>query len=194
MHHLYPRFLALHDLDDVIALPKPDSEEIELPSLMRDSHLFMEGHGVYLIGVSNATQSSRLAYTPTSRQRRSHAPLDRPKCLAAGPTGSSWCRRYQQPRPQHSKRYVQEGANLLTQRHTEPPSCAKYATVCPSAKCLGAPVPTTRQIAQILHRSAKYGWCGDRLCRLARRGFEQWCHVLPRLSVFFVSSNRAHGV
>ncbi|KIP06361.1 hypothetical protein PHLGIDRAFT_19471 [Phlebiopsis gigantea 11061_1 CR5-6] len=49
MHHLYPRMLALHDLDDVIALPNPDSGEIELPSLMRDSHLFMEGHGVYLI-------------------------------------------------------------------------------------------------------------------------------------------------
>ena len=50
MHHLYPRMMALHDLDDVIALPNPDSGEIELPSLMRNSHLFMEGHGVYLIG------------------------------------------------------------------------------------------------------------------------------------------------
>lgn len=50
MHHLYPRMMALHDLDDVIALPQPGSGEIELPSLMRDSHLFMEGHGMYLIG------------------------------------------------------------------------------------------------------------------------------------------------
>lgn len=50
MHHLYPRLLALHDLDDIIALPRPDTGESEMPSLMRDSHLFMEGHGVYLMG------------------------------------------------------------------------------------------------------------------------------------------------
>lgn len=54
MHHLYPRLLALHDLDDQIALPKPDSNEIELPSLMRNSYLFMAGHGVYLIGELNS--------------------------------------------------------------------------------------------------------------------------------------------
>jgi protein transport protein SEC24 len=51
MHHLYPRLLALHDLDDEIALPKQDSGDIETPSLMRASHLFMEGHGLYLIGM-----------------------------------------------------------------------------------------------------------------------------------------------
>jgi protein transport protein SEC24 len=50
MHHLYPRMLALHDLDDEIALPKEGTGGVELPSLMRNSHLFMEGNGVYLIG------------------------------------------------------------------------------------------------------------------------------------------------
>ncbi|TBU39840.1 sec24-like protein [Dichomitus squalens] len=48
IHHLYPRMLAVHDLDDKIALPDGNGR-IDLPSLMRDSHLFMESHGVYLI-------------------------------------------------------------------------------------------------------------------------------------------------
>ncbi|KAL4254614.1 hypothetical protein ABKN59_005186 [Abortiporus biennis] len=49
MHHLYPRLMALHDLDQFIALPDPNSGRIDIPALMRDSYIFMTGSGVYLI-------------------------------------------------------------------------------------------------------------------------------------------------
>ncbi|THH07856.1 hypothetical protein EW146_g9184 [Bondarzewia mesenterica] len=48
MFYLYPRLLAIHDLDDQIALPNAEGW-VEMPSLMRASHLFMETHGIYLI-------------------------------------------------------------------------------------------------------------------------------------------------
>lgn len=52
MHHVYPRVLALHDLDDRIALPNPDhGGGIMYPTHMRASYACMEGHGIYLIGV-----------------------------------------------------------------------------------------------------------------------------------------------
>ncbi|TFK72464.1 hypothetical protein BDN72DRAFT_326010 [Pluteus cervinus] len=48
IHQVYPPVLALHDLSDDIALPDVNGN-VQMPSLMRNSHLFMQSHGVYLI-------------------------------------------------------------------------------------------------------------------------------------------------
>lgn len=62
MNHLYPRLLALHDLDDQTAVPSPTGK-IQFPALMRDSHLFMSANGVYLIGtVNHMLQSAYLIH------------------------------------------------------------------------------------------------------------------------------------
>ena len=57
MNYLYPRLVALHDLDDEIALPQmvetPEGtviEKVRMPSCIRSSYFFMEANGVYLIG------------------------------------------------------------------------------------------------------------------------------------------------
>ena len=50
MQYLYPPLLALHDLEDDIALPDPSTGRIGLPALMRNSYMYMEAHGLYLIG------------------------------------------------------------------------------------------------------------------------------------------------
>lgn len=65
IYFLYPRLLALHDLDDQIALPSAveDSDDgetrapmgqtpISMPSCMRNGHYFMEAGGIYLMGMS----------------------------------------------------------------------------------------------------------------------------------------------
>jgi len=57
MFSLYPRLLALHDLDNQITFPVTLTDELgnvftttPMPSCMRDSYFFMESAGVYLIG------------------------------------------------------------------------------------------------------------------------------------------------
>lgn len=50
MQHLYPPLLALHDLEDDTALPDPTTGRLSLPALMRNSHIYMAGHGIYLVG------------------------------------------------------------------------------------------------------------------------------------------------
>jgi protein transport protein SEC24 len=57
MHYLYPRLVALHDLNTETALPQMVEtsegtvvEKIRMPSCMRNSYHFMEASGLYLIG------------------------------------------------------------------------------------------------------------------------------------------------
>lgn len=48
IQHLYPQMLALHDLQDWVAIPDAEGKVV-MPALMRNSHTFMEAHGVYMM-------------------------------------------------------------------------------------------------------------------------------------------------
>ena len=50
MQHLHPRLMALHDLTMRAAMPDPTTGLVRMPGLMRDSYIFMESYGIYLIG------------------------------------------------------------------------------------------------------------------------------------------------
>ena len=53
MQHLHPRLMALHDLTMRAAMPDPKTGLIRMPGLMRDSYIFMDSYGIYLIGTFN---------------------------------------------------------------------------------------------------------------------------------------------
>lgn len=50
MQRLYPYLLSLHDLDDTVALPDPDHGSLTMPTMLRSSHIYMQAHGIYLLG------------------------------------------------------------------------------------------------------------------------------------------------
>ncbi|KAF7316124.1 SEC23 SEC24 family protein [Mycena indigotica] len=49
MQLLYPPLLAIHDLAQESGMPDETTGRLVLPDTMRDSHMYMEAHGVYLI-------------------------------------------------------------------------------------------------------------------------------------------------
>lgn len=57
MQHLHPRLMALHDLTMRAAMPEPTTGRIRMPGLMRDSYIFMESYGIYLIGALMSCES-----------------------------------------------------------------------------------------------------------------------------------------
>jgi len=48
--HIYPSMFAIHNLPDQAALAHPQTGWISLPTRLRPSYIYMEPHGVYLIG------------------------------------------------------------------------------------------------------------------------------------------------
>ncbi|KIY47838.1 vWA-like protein [Fistulina hepatica ATCC 64428] len=48
VQHLYPRVMALHDLEDNVAIPDPETGKVWWPSLMQNTYTRMQAHGIYL--------------------------------------------------------------------------------------------------------------------------------------------------
>jgi len=79
--------MSLHDLNETIALPDPVTGRIKVPSLMRNSHMFMGSNGVYLLGKGlKPSYHSRQVADPVFRQRGGHDDLDREQCVSANTT------------------------------------------------------------------------------------------------------------
>ncbi|KAF9653645.1 sec24-like protein [Thelephora ganbajun] len=59
VQYLYPPVMSLHDLNETIALPDPVTGSIKIPSLMRNTHIFMSSNGVYFLGESLSCAPAR---------------------------------------------------------------------------------------------------------------------------------------
>lgn len=52
IRYLYPRLYVLHDAPETMGTYDEESGRIEMPPLIRSNYTWMQGHGVYLMGVS----------------------------------------------------------------------------------------------------------------------------------------------
>jgi hypothetical protein len=79
LSYLYPRMIAIHDLDEHVGIPDLNSSWIPLPTPMRPSYLYMEAHGAYLIGGIHWTDTLHYLVVDLTviRQWRAHCYLDR---------------------------------------------------------------------------------------------------------------------
>jgi hypothetical protein len=195
MHHVYPRVLALHDLDDRIALPDPDrGGKIMYPTHMRASYGWMEGHGIYLVGAPGCylhEESAKLIRRHYLRQRGDGDILGGVECEPSADPGPVWCRRRRRTGStsgnsahRASLRLVSTNADqLLLLSGTA--TCASHKVLGSNSQYLGRASGTQRwQEREAASSSAEHRWHGDRSGGHAGRGREQRSDELHRLWVF----------